>query len=186
MYINKAKDRLAELHMLQKLKLIGCRQEDIQRVEEKIGASLPLAYQEFLVWMGRVSQLFQGSDYSCLDILNLQPVATDLLEENHEREVLPTDAFVFLMHQGYQFNFFRLSEGDDPPVYWYIEGQGYFKKTFDHFSEFLLDVVNGYAQLRQQTNARIKATAQKNPKTAERLTELAKALDMYDDQAPEK
>lgn len=37
--------------------------------------------------------------------------------------ILPADAFVFLMHQGYQFSFFALAKGDDPAVSSYLEGR---------------------------------------------------------------
>lgn len=34
---------------------------------------------------------------------------------------IPDTAFVFAMHQGCAFVFFRLGEGDDPPVYLFEE-----------------------------------------------------------------
>lgn len=71
---------------------------------------------------------------------NLIEDAKILLEENNFPEVLPADAFVFWMHQGYQFAFFRIGEGEDPPVYHFEEGQESqtFQRIHDKLSEFLL------------------------------------------------
>jgi hypothetical protein len=43
------------------------------------------------------------------------------------------------MHQGYQFSFFKLSDGENPPIYSYCEGQeeNYFVKTDESFGAFL-------------------------------------------------
>ena len=56
------------------------------------------------------------------------------------------DDFVFFMHQGYEFCFFKLSEGDNPPVYFYSEeacpfhprksAHSNFIKITDSLSEF--------------------------------------------------
>ncbi len=62
---------------------------------------------------------------------------------------MPEDAFVFFMHQGYQFMFFRLSEGDDPPVYYYGEGEGQdtFRVLQPSYSAFLETEIEGHAKL---------------------------------------
>ena len=73
------------------------------------------AYQEFLLSMGRsAGQFLRGSDCFLNHIPQLQEWAVELLQENNFAESLPEDAFIFLMHQGYQFSFFRVSEGADP------------------------------------------------------------------------
>jgi hypothetical protein len=62
---------------------------------------------------------------------------------------MPPDAFVFWMHQGYQFCFFRTSDGDDPPVYYYLQAglservvSGQFVRKYEHYSEFLADWID--------------------------------------------
>ncbi len=182
-YLERVKEKLDILGIKDDLKFVGCDAMQISFIEEKVKKRLPAVYKEFLLWMGHSSgALLAGSRCSYQDLFSLQDDAIELLQESDLHLSPPENPFVFLMHQGYQFCFFNTDEGDDPPVYWYIEGQGYFKKTFDHFSEFLMDVVNGYAHSREQMNTRIKANTHDNPKLAERLTELAKALDTYDDQ----
>ncbi len=70
---------------------------------------------------------------------------------------LPEDAFVFFMHQGYHFNFFRTSAGDDPPIYRYLEGTDLetFPSTYSHFTDFLLQGVQDHARsIQRWQNAR--------------------------------
>jgi hypothetical protein len=68
-------------------------------------------------------RLFPGSQWKYKNIIRLQTGAKEILERNSFPEQLPDDAFIFWMHQGYQFMFLRLSEGDNPPVYYYHEGR---------------------------------------------------------------
>ena len=99
--------------------------------------------------MGKGAEGFLvGSDFFYQQLDDLQEVAEELLEENNFPEQLPQDAFVFFMHQGYHFNFFRTSEGDDPPIYRYLEGpdRETFPLTYPHFTDFLLQGVQDYAR----------------------------------------
>jgi hypothetical protein len=41
------------------------------------------------------------------------------------------------MHQGYQFLFFKCDGSDDPPVYYYLEGDSSPTKKFDRFTEWI-------------------------------------------------
>lgn len=90
------------------------------------------------------------------DLSGLNEAATGLLQENDKNYKLPSDAFVFYMHQGYQFMFFRLSEGDDPPVYFFGEGEGLDKPKllYDHFSSFLMAEIDGHKRLLDQIRQR--------------------------------
>jgi hypothetical protein len=131
--------------------LVGCPIEDVQALEQHLGRPFPQAYREFLLWMGRhTGRLLSGSHSSCRDLPDLQGWAVELLQEHGFSEPLPKDAWGFLMHQGYLFNFFCMSAGDGPPVYYYSEGtqQATFTVLYPHFSEFVLAVVEDYARLR--------------------------------------
>jgi hypothetical protein len=120
---------------------ISCSQTEIQALETAIGFSLPSAYiQNFLIPLGKGAGVFlQGEDCFYDQLLDLQSGARELLLEEKFPEVLPADAFVFWMHQGYQFAFFRIGEGEDPPVYHFEEGQESqtFQRIHDRLSDFL-------------------------------------------------
>lgn len=148
MYLNRVKKQLIELKLASPDELLGCTEDEVVELEEKLGILLPKAYQEFLLFMGHgAGRFLRGSDYFFKDLLVLKHWALALLEENNFPESLPEDAFVFLMHQGYQFSFFRVSQGDNPPTYYYCEGtdETAFIKSHDKYSDFLMTEVEIHA-----------------------------------------
>jgi len=93
---------------------------------------------------GNGIRFFRGSDYVIKDIPRLKEGAIELLQENESEEKLTDNNFVFFMHQGYQFYFFNLDEGDNPPVYFYHEGENKdrFIKKYESFTDFLIACYN--------------------------------------------
>lgn len=149
MYLDKVKTHFKQLDLVSSGELIPCSPEEIRALEEQLGLSLPGAYKEFLLWMGHNAGSFlRGSDCFYQDLRHLREWAIELLEENDFSETLPNDAFVFFMHQGYQFAFLRTCEGDDPPVYYYHEGmdQTSFIRAYRSFSEFLSNEIDAHAE----------------------------------------
>jgi len=149
MHIDKVKKQLIKLKLALPDELLGCNQNELIEFEKKIGISLPTAYQEFLLLMGHgAGKFLRGSDCFFQKLPYLKEWAIEILQENNFPEPLPDDAFVFFMHQGYQFSFFRLLEGDDPPTYSYSEGtnQTSFIRSHDKFSEFLATEVKIHAK----------------------------------------
>jgi len=132
---------------------IGCDEKEIEEIEMFIKGRLPKAYREFLLLMGHsCGQFLQGSDCFYKILKDLQVYAQDLLREDHNSGVLPEDAFVFFMHQGYYFLFFRLTEGDDPPIYSYLENmaqpeQSVMTKEYLCLNDFLVAEMETYIQL---------------------------------------
>lgn len=127
--------------------LIPCSKAEVDNLEYQLKSNLPIAYKEYLLNMGKYSgRLNVGTDCFYPDILDLGKYASDLLEENNTGLKLPSDAFVFSMHQGYQFNFFRLSDGDNPQVFSYSETYktAEFRKIFDSFSGYLLAALSAH------------------------------------------
>jgi hypothetical protein len=62
--------------------------------------------------------------------------AADTLLREDGQPLLPKNAFVFLMHQGYHFMYFIADgQSDDPPVYYYLEGELRMVRKFDRFSD---------------------------------------------------
>lgn len=127
--------------------LSGCSQRDIAQLEASAGIPLPRQYSEFLCAMGHgAGAFFQGTEIFFAALDGLRNRAVDLLAENGENFCLPTDAFVFAMHQGYEFNYFLLSQGENPAVYQYVEGRGNPVLTWKTLSEFLSDAIAAHAQ----------------------------------------
>jgi len=95
---------------------------ELSEIEKLCDKSLPLYYQVFLLEMGKgAGNFMKGSFVYFDDIFLLKGEAKGLLEENN-MDKLPSDAFVFWMHQGYQLAYFILNESDNPSVYFYSEG----------------------------------------------------------------
>jgi hypothetical protein len=140
---NSIVDLLVSSQIASTKEIKGCSENEIKELEEKIRHSFPTVYREFLLAAGhRAGLLFQGTDIFFGSLKGLTQDANELLEENQEPFTLPEDAFVFSIHQGYEFNYFRFSEGENPPVYQYIEGEGNSKLTWDSFSSFLSEGIN--------------------------------------------
>ncbi|MDQ2715867.1 MAG: SMI1/KNR4 family protein [Chloroflexota bacterium] len=132
MYLDEVKARFSRRGVLRREKVVPCTEEEVRSLEDTLGFSLPATYREFLLWMGHArgaGNFLRGSDcfYEWLPLI--QGWAVELLEENGNPEVLPEDAFVFYMHQGYRFYFLRLSEGDNPPIYYYTEVEQEYRVT---------------------------------------------------------
>ncbi|WGG52210.1 SMI1/KNR4 family protein [Rugamonas sp. DEMB1] len=127
----------------------GASLEDVAVLEKAIGQNLPAQYREFLLGIGcGAGEFLQGTDIFLSALDGLKDEATSLLRENDEGVQLAGDAFVFSMHQGYEFTYFNTSEGDDPPVYQYVEGNGPPVLTWNSFSDFLSDSITQHAQLK--------------------------------------
>ena len=120
--------------------LLACTKQEIITLEQKLDASLPTAYKEFLLWGGHeAGGLLSGSNYSYKNLIELQVDAVEILYENCFPQQLPKDAFIFYMHQGYEFCFFRISEGENLPVYLFNENndKSSFWRNYLSFSDFL-------------------------------------------------
>lgn len=145
MYLEKAKTHVEELQRDGLVgELVPCTEEEVRKLEYWLQCSLPPAYKEFLFWTGHYAGgLLKGTNWLYQDIYHLYADAIKLMEHDSFPVTLPTDAIVFLMHEQYQFGFFRASEGDDPPVYYYIESDDEIalKISTRHYSEFLLQVI---------------------------------------------
>jgi hypothetical protein len=133
------------------IKLTPCTPEQVDNVKEFCKGSLPKAYVEFLETMGQGTSPGFLTGHSCFinELFELREWADELLEETKFDMPLPDDSFVFWMSQGYQFAFFKLSDGDDPPVYYYREysGQNDYKIISKSLSEFYMNVLNNKKDL---------------------------------------
>ncbi|HAW30858.1 MAG TPA: hypothetical protein DCY03_22515 [Planctomycetaceae bacterium] len=123
--------KAAEPHQIQ-----GCSESEIKRVCEASRLSLPESYLEFLRAIGKGAGRFMCEVDQYFDVmLNLNAEAEETLENFEEGKLsLPEKAYVFSMRFGEQFLFF-IADGinDNPPIFYYYEGNGEFtdlKKSF--------------------------------------------------------
>ncbi len=117
--------------------LEGCSEEDIGKIEEHFGLELPAAYVALLKRSGRCwGELMQGEDFSFPEVLLYRRAAESLLEGVSDF-LLDRRDFVFFMHQGYHFLFFRVGQEDDPEVFLYNADERSVEKLFSSFSEWL-------------------------------------------------
>lgn len=119
----------------------GCTESQIAEIASD--RTLPLRYREFLATMGRgAGKFFVGTDIFYPSIIGLTQDARELVSEDSSDMQFPADAIAFAMHQGYEVLFFRTTEGDDPPIYYYREGSGQFQRKYGSFTEYLNSAAN--------------------------------------------
>jgi hypothetical protein len=123
--------------------MIPCSNDEIIDLEKRYNMQLPTCYTEFLKALGKGAEPFmQGSFcfYDQLDFIQLEAKA--LLKENNFKD-LPKNAFVFWLHQGYQFTFFIDNESDNPSVFYFneTEKQIDFIKTYERLTDFFYDEI---------------------------------------------
>ena len=141
-YINELIEKLEQKNICMKRSTEKQMEELCSLVK---GKNLPKAYIEFMSVMGNGTEghQYMGGE-SCFmnEILDLKQWAIEVLEENESINLLTDDDFVFWMSQGCMFCFFNLTEGDDPPVYFYNEsGEDRFIKVADSIVEFLVNML---------------------------------------------
>lgn len=116
----------------------GCSEAEVDAIMKSQNVkSLPPIYLDFLKTMGKgASGLFVGTDVYFQYLPNLKEGAIQLLAEDESKFKLPENAFVFLMHQGYQFMYFLSGNSDDPEVFHYMELEGQPTTKYKSLSEF--------------------------------------------------
>ena len=159
MYMERVINEIKKLGTPNPRKFVPCTEEEIVQLEKVTHFTLPQAYREWLRTMGKHADTFlRGSDWLYPELVSLQEVAPKILVRDHFPLALPEDAFVFFMHQGYQFQFFRTSEGDDPPVYRYVEEDDREETAFPfvapHFTDLLIDILRIEADIKRQLRQR--------------------------------
>lgn len=125
-------------------KVIRWSEAEIANAESTLGLRFPAYYREFLRGLGKSGGGFmRGTNIfprSVDDFAQWREVAAELLAESGE--ALPSDAFVFGHHQGYQFWYFTTdSQSDDPPVLYYLEGETRPRQVHNSFSQFVSELV---------------------------------------------
>lgn len=124
-FVDKLKQEMIWWGIAAPDEIVGCTPYEVDSVvaAQRVNA-LPELYIEFLLAMGRKAGNFLvGADFLYPKLLELKEYAYELLYEEGATFQLPDDTFIFLVHQGYQFFYFRTrDQAADPRIYYYIEG----------------------------------------------------------------
>lgn len=142
---SEIRQRLLALSPAGEQELEGASAEEIQELERYAGGQLPSVYKQFLKQLGRsAGELFRGSEYSVSQRfhLHLKEHAEALLSRSKASFSLPKATFIFLMSQGYQFAFFPIDQGDDPSIYYYLEGDPTPRQLSPTLSGYLLRCID--------------------------------------------
>ncbi|WP_394541532.1 SMI1/KNR4 family protein [Lysobacter enzymogenes] len=119
----------------------GCSQDEVDTLAQSIGRPLPKAYVEFLLSMGHEAGDFMaGTDTFWRHLPWLQKTAERLVAEKSAAP-LPASAFVFYMHQGYEFGYFLLDDGDDPAVYQFVTMKARAERVTDSFTGYFNEML---------------------------------------------
>ena len=124
----------------------GCRNSEIVDLEKTIGFALPIAYKQYLLWMGKDYEgVFVGCDWFITDVKNNHELVPELLRENNVAFTLSEHYLSFFSHQGYMAAWFDLPVNcEDPEVWFYGEGQGLERPIMKgRFTEFLFQDLQG-------------------------------------------
>ena len=118
----------------------GSSEAEVGALEARLGWRLPLAYKQYLRFMGSDrTGLFVGSDWFT-DSATVDEIAGWLLASNAVAYTPPGDTLEFMAHQGYMAAWFDLPiVSDDPPVHFYSES-GKDDRVFDYprLTDFIL------------------------------------------------
>ena len=109
----------------------------LKELEGKYKITLPDSYKEWHQNGGQNKDSLIGTDVDFPRLSEIQDWAKELLTEDQSSFTLPDKAFVFLMHQGYQFMYFICNGNNDPQIWYYHEGDMEPKVKWETFSEYV-------------------------------------------------
>lgn len=131
--------QLEEWHIIDRKKVVGCSQKEIDQIEETFGVRLPYIYRMFLSFMGKSADTLLGDCQWHIDQLHLirNTAQQMLVDAKADFELAPTD-FVFLARGSDLFLYFNTANEDlDPPVYRYFAGSKESVLAAERFSHWL-------------------------------------------------
>jgi hypothetical protein len=133
----------------------GCQESEIDDLEKHFGFELPLAYKEYLRFMGRdYTGIFVGSEFFVSDAIDNTNYLPELLAENKVDFALPQNYLVFFSHQGWIAAWFELPKKDENPPVWYF-AESYEKeppKITGTFTEFIFNPMKDIASMYRKNN----------------------------------
>ncbi|MEL6525445.1 MAG: SMI1/KNR4 family protein [Chloroflexota bacterium] len=78
--------------------------------------------------------IFTGEDLYYESVIELKEVFAEFLVYENIKWEIPDSAFIFWTHHDYKFYFFDVEDGNNPPVYVFIQGDTQPKRVATSFS----------------------------------------------------
>ena len=142
--LSAAKNLHAELVAPVLGEAVGASIEEIAQLERRLEVTLPAAYREYLLWMGRdFNGIFRGSNWFASDLEPNREVLKALLEESGSRYEALSSHVVFFTHQGYMAAWFDAAENESDPKCLFINDAMQEPEVSGTFSEVLLADLRG-------------------------------------------
>jgi hypothetical protein len=113
---------------------------DIVEYEKKWSIKFPLAYKELLLICGKLrGSNFFRSNYYIDTYPELWSSVKEIIKENNSSFHFSKEIYIFseFLEHG-KFWFFRLDEGDNPPIYSYTFDLEILKKEYDSLTDCIL------------------------------------------------
>ncbi|RFS21165.1 hypothetical protein DVR12_17685 [Chitinophaga silvatica] len=105
------------------MELEPCTADEVISLEDHFKLTLPQVYKDFLLLMGRgAGSYMRGTNVFYKDIFLLSSYAEETIRESNLKP-LPSDAFVFWMHQGYIYAYFVMGSDNPPVTVFYESGE---------------------------------------------------------------
>jgi hypothetical protein len=149
-------NEITELGYMKPDTIIGCDDREIQEIMSAQNITrLPKIYDFFLRKLGKKAGNFSiGDEFLYSSLLYLKQFLIEELEMTPDVTFqLPEQAFVFWMHEGYQFMYFVLDENnddDDPRVFFWEDNMQQPEEGYPYFSNHLTAWVDGYRRFRKK------------------------------------
>ncbi|MFD2564794.1 SMI1/KNR4 family protein [Aquimarina rubra] len=163
MYLEESKNFLKDYPQITS-EFRGCSEQEIDNLESILNEKIPEAFKEFLGWFGKSGgKILRGTDYYYPFLSgeayegwkeeNIVPqdhtfkdVGIDLLNRNNfDGKKILENSILFMSHQGYAIEFLKVDEGENPPVYIFVEQDKWLKEGptvwAKSFSEYLLNML---------------------------------------------
>lgn len=118
----------------------SCTEKEVDGIEAELGIKFPRSYREVYIILGKWYGfgVLESNSYRFPDYKGMRDGAKEIISLNEVSFELDENMFVFgtFMENGI-FSFFRLDEGDDPPVYQYEGGTEEYTLVAESFSSFV-------------------------------------------------
>ncbi|SHN13350.1 SMI1/KNR4 family protein [Chitinophaga sp. CF418] len=136
----------------------ACTEEEVSEIEEKLRVKFPRSYREVYLILGKWYgfSLIDENSYKFPAYEEMRKGAEKIISSGKVDFTLDENIFIIgcFMQNGI-FHFFKLDEGDDPPVYQYEEGDEEYVLTAESYSSFVqqLSWYEGYLLLKEDRDA---------------------------------